>query len=130
MSKVIVHKKSGGTFETTEGNLANVQRLLAGNIASIERPEETQTQSLEDVVDDELVVDVTNNNSNDDDGNGDGNDDNGGSGLPTEKELMASDKDVLKKLADELAEKKGITKVNHRSGKAKLTEYILANQGE
>jgi len=47
---------------------------------------------------------------------------------PTLAELEGTDKDVLKSLADKVAEKKGITKVNGRAGVKKLAEYINKNQ--
>ena len=129
MSKVIIHKKGGGTFETTEGNLASAQRLLAGQITGIERPgEKIEGNNLANAIDDELIVEVSGNDETPT-GNPPGDNDDPVR-LPTKDELMNSDKDVLKKMADELAEKKGITKVNHRSGVEKLADYIVENQGE
>jgi len=118
MAKVIIHLIGGGSYETTDANLPNTQRLMAGKISGIEY--ENGNQNLADAIDDELVVEeITNNPESDVDDE---------TRNPTLDELKGTDKDVLKKMADDLAEAQGITKVNGRSGVDKLAEYIFKNQ--
>lgn len=123
MSKVIIHLKGGKSYETTEANLTNTQRLLAGQIVGIEREGDNAISDLADSIDDELIVEIS--------GNEDSNDsDVVEIKLPTLKELEGTDKDVLRKMADDLAELEGITKANHRAGVKKLAEYIFENQNK
>lgn len=120
MSKVIVHLEGGRSYETTEHALPNIERMLVGQITGIERPGQ-DVGDLTNSIDDKLVVEIDNVvieeivDSED-------------VRFPTLKELKSSDKDVLKQMANDIAERKGITKVNGRSGVEKLSEWIMEHQ--
>lgn len=122
MSKVIIHLMGGGSYETTEQALPNVQRMMAGKITGIERP----GQNLASAITEELVVEVEETKpetvveeiTETVDENR----------LPTLDELRGTDKDVLRKMANDIAESKSITKPNARLGVEKLSQWIFDNQ--
>ena len=117
MSKVIIHLKGGGSYETTEIGLPNAQRLMAGNIAGIERESEGGKDLIASI-DENLVVEITET----------GAPEVVETRLPTLDELLKTDKDVLKKMAGDIAVLENITKVNGRSGVTILANYVFDNQ--
>jgi len=117
-NKVTIHLKGGGSYETTEIGLPNAQRLMAGKIAGIERDGDNDL-NLKSSIDESLVMEITENKTTV-----------GVTELPTLDELLGTDKDVLKKMANDIAELKQITKVNGRSGVEKLAEWIFENQSK
>ena len=138
MSKVTIHLKGGGSYETTEGNLENTKRLLGDKVAGVEFSDQNkQEEDLTEAITEELVVEVIEDDEKGEKGvevvkeviveEGEVIEE-GEVRLPTLEELKSSDKDVLKKMAAELADKKGITKVNARAGVDKLADYIFENQ--
>jgi len=121
-NKVTIHLKGGGSYETTEIGLPNAQRLMAGKIAGIEREGEND-MDLKSSIDESLVMEITENETKVELKVE-------AIGVPTMDELLGTDKDVLKKMANDIAELKQITKVNGRSGVEKLAEWIFENQSK
>ena len=113
MSSVIIHKKGGGSFEIPEANLENTRRLLGATIESVEYKDKAKLEKgfIESLGVDEVVVEVIENHTEK-------------KGL-TMADLLNTDKDVLREMADRVSEDKGIAKANGRAGIEKLAEYIF-----
>jgi len=118
-NKVTIHLKGGGSYETTENALPNAQRLMAGKIAGIERGDGKEID-LASSVDENLIVEVTDTKTPEV----------VIVRLPTLDELLKTDKDVLKKMANDIAKLENITKVNGRSGIPLLAKWIFENQSK
>jgi len=116
MSNVIIHQVNGQSFVIPEANLENTRRLLGSQIASIEYENQNLESILTESINEELVVEIIDDTPQTDKKGA------------TLEELKNSDKDVLRELADKIAEDKGIAKANHRSGVDKLAEYIVNNR--
>jgi len=107
--------KTDNTFVTIpEENLENFRRLNGDSILEVLHE---NTQSLEEIMDtldnEEVVVKIV-------------------PPITDERklrreELIHSDKDVLKKLANEIADRLKIDKLHHASGVEKLADFILEN---
>jgi len=121
MSKVIIHLQGGKSYETTDLNVENTRRLLGSQVVGVEfADKENQQQDLTEAIDDELIVEVIEEEEEEEVIEE--------TTKLTLEELKNSDKDVLRKLADEIAASKEITKCNGRSGVEKLAQYIFDNQ--
>lgn len=122
--KVIIHLKGGGSYETTEHGLPNAQRMMAGKIKGIERENDSDGSHLENSIDEDLVIEVSEKVEETTDEKVEE------TRFPTLEELEGTDKDVLRKMADDLAIAKEITKANGRSGVKTLAKYIFENQNK
>ena len=114
MSEIKIIKTDGTTVSIPEANLENFRRLNGGSIKEVLYE---NTQSYEEILDEIENEDVVERIT-----------------APIieihdlrKEELMSSDKDVLRKLADEIALRLKITKVHQASGVEKLADFIIKN---
>ena len=108
MNNVIIHFIDGGTTIIPESNIENTRRLLGSKIANIEFEDQTRNkEALIEAIDKDLIIEVVSN------------------GALTMEDLLNTDKDVLRAMADKLSEEKAIAKANGRAGIEKLAEYIF-----
>ena len=117
MSKetITVIMSNGIPTEIPAANLDNFKRLNGANIREVILENQTYDEILEEIEDEESVVEeITDSNLSDRD--------------VRMNELMNSDKDVVRKLADEIAVKKEMKKVGHTAKQETLAKFILDNQ--
>lgn len=113
MSTVKVILTSGQPTEFPEANLENFMRLNGHLVRDVIREDNRSYEEiLDDIDSEEAVVTEVNESPRD----------------VRFNELMNSDRDVLFRLAVEIADKKDIKKPHHASGKEKLSNFILDNQ--
>ena len=108
--------KTDNTFVTIpEENLENFRRLNGDSILEVIRENNQSYEEILDTIDNEdVVVKIVPPVNND--------------RKLRKEELMHSDKDVLKLLASELADKKGVKKLHHAAGVEKLADFIMENE--
>jgi hypothetical protein len=106
---------NGVPTEIPTENLDNFKRLNASKIREVI----LENQSYDDIIDeidneDSVVEEIT--------------DEVVEPNAVRKNELMASDKDVVRMLADEISVKEGIPKVGHNAKQETLADFIIKNQ--
>lgn len=113
MAQIKILLKSGQMTEIPEGNLDNFKRLCGHMIEKVvpNGPIKSYEEILDDIEnEDNIVTQIS---------------DDGSDRL---QELLSTDRELLKTLAEEIANRKGIEKPKGNAGKEKLANFIFANE--